>query len=76
MPTDPDPLLDPAAANARLRDNRARVLAGEHILPEEYGPIIAAIRASRLAAAQADLRRPRASAKKPTAVSLDDLLKA
>jgi len=51
--------LDPTTINQRLRDNRARVLAGEDVAPEEYREIIAALRASRIAATQAELRRPR-----------------
>jgi hypothetical protein len=56
MSNPPDPL---AEAQARLRDNRARVLAGETVSDEEYRDLIAGIRATRIAATQAELRRPR-----------------
>ena len=71
-----DRLPDPQVAATTLRDLRARVLAGDDIPPEEYALVIAGIRASRLAAAQADLRRPVRKTKPTTTVSLDDLLKA
>lgn len=58
----------------RLNDNRARVLAGEDISPAEYKEIIEQMRTIRLAAAQADLKRPRAAKKAAVPVNLEDLL--
>lgn len=57
MPSDQPP--DAASAARRLNDNRARVLAGEEVSPAEYKAILDEMRQIRLAAAQADLRRPR-----------------
>lgn len=58
----------------RLNDNRARVLAGEDISPAEYKEIIEQMRSIRLAAAQADLKRPTRAKAKAVPVNLEDLL--
>lgn len=65
MPSDPP---DAASAARRLNDNRARVLAGEEVSPAEYKEILNEMRQIRLAAAQADLRRP---ARKRASTSLN-----
>lgn len=69
-----NPVATPAEVARRLNDNRSRVLAGEDISPAEYKEIIDQMRSIRLAAAQADLKRPKAAKKPAVAVNLEDLL--
>ena len=71
MTTEPP---DPFAAARRLSDNRARVLAGEEIPVEEYKLLLDEMRQIRLAAAQAELRRPARKKATSAAFNPDDLM--
>ena len=65
--------IDPLSPARRLADNRARVLAGEDIAPDEYKALLDEMRQIRLAATQSELRRGR-TATRSSPVDLDSLI--